>query len=253
MSNDVEKATKPDNFVIFQTSSTILLSLLATENLGLGMKWKSWKPKKLLVTRNAEIISASISSMAWTSATNSRSIVTSDKDNVVFDIRAIKISKISLDSKESKTQNVKREIGLHIKCKNSNNDDTYFRCIMPENEIAAFYDAIKQVSKVNNIDDIVDLHQQQEDGEFILNALPILASTQSVMRRAIASAMDLIEERHRRAGIINRRGAFEWLPVYFKNDLVKSYNLTPCSSSDFISSSVCNIIYYFILRLIIIS
>ena len=230
MSSDVEKATKANDFVIFQTTSTILFSLLATENLGLGLKWKSWKPRKLIVTRNAEIVCTPVSPFAWgggySASTSGKDIVANanDKDNIVFDIRSIKISKISLESQESinKTNNVKREIGLHVKCKYANNNDTYFRCIITENEIGGFYDAIKKVSKVNNIDDIVDLHQNQEDGECILNALPILASTQSVMRRAIASAMDRFEERHRRARIVSRRGALNWLPVYFKNDLVSS-------------------------------
>ena len=226
MSGDIEKETTGkagNDFVVFQTTSTILFSLLATENLGLGMKWKTWKPKKLIVTRNAEIICTSVSPSAWGgSYSPSEAASANDKDNIVFDIRSIKISKISLDSQESKTNNVKREIGLHVKCKYANNNDTYFRCIITENEIGGFYDAIKKVSKVNNIDDIVDLHQNQEDGEYILSARPILASTQSVMRRAIASAMDRFEERHRKTRIISRRGALKWLPVYFKNDLVSS-------------------------------
>lgn len=208
-----------NGFIVFETSSPVLFSLLATEPLGLGMKWQKWKARKLLVTQNAEIICTSIAfSSYWSSATSKVGAA----DTVIFDIKSIKISKISL---EAKSNDVKREIGLHVKCKLTNNSETYFRCIIPENEISDFYNAIKKVSKVHNIDDIADLHTNYEDGEYILSAKPILASTQSVMRRAVATAMDQLEERQRKLQIIHRRGVMKWLPVHFKNDLVKLYKL----------------------------
>jgi len=49
---------------------------------------------------------------------------------------------------------------------------------------------------------------------------PLLISTQSVMRRAIAHALDRMESKTRKDKIVNRRGAFKCLPVLFSNDLI---------------------------------
>lgn len=104
-----------------------------------------------------------------------------------------------------------REFGLNISCK-KDNVETYFRCILSEEERDNFFVAVRTYVKNYDID---------------ANLTPIgdgtstsKLQTQSVFRQAMVLAMDRFESRTNKEQILQRRGAFSFLPVYFANDLI---------------------------------
>ena len=95
--------------------------------------------------------------------------------------------------------------------------DTSFRVIFTENELEDFKDAIKSVAKVHNLDHL----QRSSITEHFRPLSPTRpGNTQSVMRRAVARAMDRFDVRSIKEKTIARRGAMKYLPVLFSNDLV---------------------------------
>lgn len=74
-----------------------------------------------------------------------------------------------------------------MKCLTLDRLDTYFRCIMSDQELFALLHAIKKVAKVHNIDNI---QKSQIKVAKSGKSWYIFRSKQSVMRRAVSHAMD---------------------------------------------------------------
>lgn len=117
------------------------------------------------------------------------------------------------ENSESETE---KEHGIAVMCKTMAGYETHFRCILREQDLDAFKDAIRRVSREHNAD---NLHKSNIT--INLQASPTkLVNVQSIMRRSIAKAMDSFDVRSVKDRIVARRGAMKFLPVYFANDLV---------------------------------
>jgi hypothetical protein len=111
----------------------------------------------------------------------------------------------------------KVDYGLVVKCQTTDHIDTYFRCIISEEDLEPFLQAMKQAAKEHNIDHLPksELTVRKTKQTFF-----ILRSKQSVMRRAVTRAMDRYDVRSKRDRILAKRGAFKYLPVMLANDLI---------------------------------
>lgn len=132
-----------------------------------------------------------------------------------FLLDTIEVSLITHEQSDSSNEKV--EFGLVVKCQTLDRVESYFRCILPEEELKPFLDALKSVAKQHNIDNIprneLSLYKEQQ-------RVFIMRSRQSVMRRAVTMAMDRYDERSKHDRIVGKRGAFIYLPVFLSNDLI---------------------------------
>jgi hypothetical protein len=111
-----------------------------------------------------------------------------------------------------------KENGIVVVCQDMHGYETSFRCILNDDELYAFKDAIRRVAKEHNADNI----HRSSISEHVRPVSPTKhsGSSQSVMRRAVARAMDLYDVRSIKERTVARRGAMKYLPVLFSNDLV---------------------------------
>ena len=184
--------------LLFATENSVLFSVLSTERLGLGLQWKPWKLKYIEVYDSGQLYFFKEKSSTKKS---------------ILNLKEVMVSYFVLDNVNETSFNplIKKEVGLHIKCKNSSNIETYFRCILNENEYEKFLVILHQISNSKIIPKTTINN---------LNNSKISVSTQSVMRRAITHAMDTYIIQSQYDKILQRRGAMKYLPVYFSNDLI---------------------------------
>eukprot|EP00597_Dinobryon_sp_UTEXLB2267_P003350 CAMPEP_0170061732 /NCGR_PEP_ID=MMETSP0019_2-20121128/3199_1 /TAXON_ID=98059 /ORGANISM="Dinobryon sp., Strain UTEXLB2267" /LENGTH=437 /DNA_ID=CAMNT_0010267655 /DNA_START=258 /DNA_END=1571 /DNA_ORIENTATION=+ len=125
-----------------------------------------------------------------------------------------------------------------VKCSDSENIDTYFRCILVEDEFVKFSEALQTVSHEYDAKDTINIlhhgeetkEREKKDGVVTLGSKLLTAAhnvvlkrtitNQSVMRRSVAMEMDKFDMRSKIERIRARRGSFKSLPVFFSNDLV---------------------------------
>lgn len=189
--------------ILFETKDPVMFSPLERK-LGLSMQWKPWKPRSISIGANALLI--------YRKADKHSPISGTVKLNKVF------ITEMSNHAEMDSVEGGQREIGLVVACQDMHGYDTSFRCILNDDEFIAFKDAIRLVAKEHNAD---NLHRNSIT-DHIRPVSPKRSghSQQSVMRRAVARAMDLYDVRSVKERTIARRGAMKYLPVLFVNDLV---------------------------------
>lgn len=184
--------------IIFQTAVPVLFSSLMEKKMGLALQWKAWKPRVFEIRSDSTLIYR--------------------KDRTSPIKAKINISKVKItllaNNHEHHNPLVQKEHGIVVACTSMEGFETYFRCILNDEDLAKFYEAIRQVSKEHNLDNITrnSLTNHVNTKHKVAN--------QSVMRRTIAQAMDSYDSRSKKDRIIARRGAFKWMPVLFANDLV---------------------------------
>ena len=103
---------------------------------------------------------------------------------------------------------IEKEIGINVQCL-KDNIKTYFRCIITQNAFDRFYKELKSVGNVKFEKALSNISIRQSQ-----------SNNQSTFRKAITKEWDRAHIRDRSVLVIQRRGAFKWLPVLCENDLV---------------------------------
>lgn len=196
----------PVEDVAFETSCPVLFSSMEN-SLGVTRQWTSWKPRVLSIMKSGVVRYRSEASEAtFTEA---------------FKLGVVKVIDLNnnLESQEH------RENGIVVHCQKMSGTETLFRVILSEGEAERFKSAVRSVA--------ASVHYEESNRGSITkdvqrHATLIGADTnsavsedhRSIMRRAVASAMDLHDKRSHEERVRSKRGAFVWLPVRGANDLV---------------------------------
>ena len=202
--------------IVYSTPVAIHFSALSEQTFGLELKWQRWKHRVLEFRQDGTMVV--------------RDGKVGLKGPIVdkLDLSSVTITHLSFESKEA-TVAGQNEIGILLNVKTFDGHETQVRMIMLEEEQQKFYSVLKNVVKKHNLDSI---KHSTISGNVKHHSTP---GNQSIMRSAIASAMDKYDRKTRKAQIIAKRGALKWLPVYFANDLVHG-------SWWFVIGSICFVI-----------
>ena len=177
--------------VVWESQGDVLFTELETK--AFGKTWRAWRPRNLQLRNDATLI--------WFKGVDLRGKA---------DLSEVVITKVGLDMTKALTE---REVGIHVMSR-----DAVFRCVLPENDLERFLTALKPVASSHNIESLRHDNFRAISTE-LSSSLAVTGGT-SVMRRAVARAMEKFEKRSRRLQIRSRRGSLRWLPVSFANDLV---------------------------------
>ena len=116
------------------------------------------------------------------------------------------------------------EGGIVVNCQTLDDFDSSIRCIMNESELSILKEAIRMVAKEHNIDECLRNSITDQVKRISKKPQPLWKrrnfSGMSIMRRAIATAMDKHDKQSIEERIIAKRGTMKYLPVLFSNDLV---------------------------------
>ena len=111
------------------------------------------------------------------------------------------------------------EGGIVVNCQTLDDFDSSFRCIMNESELSILKEA-----KEHNIDECLRNSITDQVKRISKKPQPLWKRRNflgmSIMRRAIATAMDKHDKQSIEERIIAKRGTMKYLPVLFSNDLV---------------------------------
>ena len=188
--------------IIFETATPVMFSPLERK-LGLSVQWKPWKARSISIGANCTLIYRK-----------------GEKDSPISGI--LKLTKVFITEMSNHMEpeaGSERENGIVVTCQDMHGYETSFRCIFNDDDLISFKDAIRMVAKEHNAD---NLHRNSITDHIrpISPTKVIKGSNQSVMRRAVARAMDLYDVRSIKERTVARRGAMKYLPVLFANDLV---------------------------------
>ena len=189
--------------LIFETATPVMFSP-QERKLGLSVQWKPWKPRSISIGINGVLM-----------------VRKGDNDSPIVGtlrLNKVDITEMSGPDTYDDPESVK-ENGIIVNCQDMQGYDTSFRCVFSNHEFDSFKTAVRQVAKEHNVDNLrhSDIAHHINPGSPKNLRGP---STQSVMRRAVARAMDLYDVRSRHDQTVARRGAMKYLPVLFSNDLV---------------------------------
>jgi len=190
--------------VVFETSSAVLFSSMENA-MGVTRQWTAWKPRVLSITKTGVV--------CYRNEVNQRTFTE------MFKLGAVNV----IDMNNNIESQDERENGLIVHCQKMSGTETMFRVILREGEAGHFKSAIQSVATTHH-------HDESQRGSITKdvqthasrNPIPDDASVdhRSIMRRAVAKAMDLHDKRSHEEQVRSRRGAFVWLPVRGANDLV---------------------------------
>jgi hypothetical protein len=201
-----------DDVPVVYSASPILFSGLAVRNLGLELKWQQWKYRTLELRQDASLVVR-----YTTSNRESKQLI-----KIKFDLSEVTITNMATHLAADKEQE-NQEIGILINVKTMEGLETKIRMVMIEEEKEKFYSALRTVCKRHNLDSIkqtsITAHMNQRESEWRTFQVLQPAGT-SIMKSAVALAIDSFDNKSRKEHIVAKRGALKWLPVLFSNDLV---------------------------------
>ncbi len=105
-----------------------------------------------------------------------------------------------------------KETGVFLKVKDYENHETQIRFIMKDDVKEDFYQALRSTVVDHNLDNI----RHTSITEHVVKS----KHQASAMRSSFAHAMDSYDGVSRKKRIVDKRGAFKYLPVLFAGDLV---------------------------------
>jgi len=186
--------------VVIYQNDHLFFSAIRERNIRMAVVWKPWEAR--LVRLTSEGI------LSYTKPKRKGDI----PRHKMFSCKDIEVQLMADDERDDVT-----DYGVIVRCHTLDHIESYFRCILDERELDRLLNALKQVAEHHNIDSLVrsQLTVEKKKKRFYL-----LRSKQSVMRRAVTSAMDKFDLRTKKERIISKRGAFTWLPVAGSNDLI---------------------------------
>lgn len=180
-----------------------LYSILETKPF--AKVWKSWKPRRLELRRDGSLL-----------------VYKGSEFKAKIDVSRISITLIRIETRYTMPESIEKfEMGIHVVCLAAGKDNQVeWRCILQEAELDAstssFLGQLRMVAIEHNIDSL----RQEAFRAVSTNVTMQSLQNHSVMRRAVAKAMDKFETRSRQQQILARRGVMKSLPVLFDNDLI---------------------------------
>lgn len=200
--------------VLWRSSSTSPPFFTILEAKPFGKVWKAWKPRSLQLCSDCTLL-----------------VLKGDTVKSQIRCSRIFVTKIGVDS-----PSLKVEMGIDVVCSSSAlahahapAPEVRWRCILPVQDLEIFLGVIKSLALEHNIDTLpqdefravsVDYRRGDSFNNRGSSSSIGNAQAQSVMRRAVARAMDKFETRTKSQRILDRRGALKFLPVLFENDLI---------------------------------
>lgn len=211
--------SKEEEAIVFETETNVLFSNIQGQ-LGLALQWRGWKSRHIVIRRNGLLMySTSKETSSISGFYNLHKVhVTEMEDNST--------ATASVDGREE--EKVQNENGIICKCCTVEGSETYFRCIMTDDDLRSFKAALRIVSLDHNVDNL----KRSDLTKHIIRKATSRGSLrkvlhdaglqygQSAMRRSVARAMDCYDQRSIADRTVQRRGAFRFMPVLFANDLV---------------------------------
>ena len=170
--------------------------------MGLELKWEAWNPRLIeLRTDGTLVIRDQVTS-------NSKIILAK------FDLNSLIATQMSYRVEAIPNPLSQSEIGMLYEVKTTGGHSTQIRMIFSETERQKFHESLRKICPHHNLDNIRNASITNHVNKW--ND----ASRYSIMRSAVACAMDSFHTESVKERIKMKRGAFKWLPVYFANDLV---------------------------------
>lgn len=209
--------SKEEEAIVFETTTNVLFSNIQGQ-LGLALQWRGWKSRHIVIRRNGLLMySKSKESSSISGFYNLHKVyVTEMEDNSTV---------AAADGREE--EKIQNENGIICKCCTVEGSETYFRCIMTDDDLRSFKAALRIVSLDHNVDNLkrsdLTKHIKKTTSRGSLRKVLHDAGIQygqSAMRRSVARAMDCYDQRSIADRTVQRRGAFRFMPVLFANDLV---------------------------------
>ena len=226
----------------------LLFSSLGEKKFRFALVWKDWAPRCVRIHRNGTLSHARNAQVKVlpTHVMYLRNIeVTLMADASAMHEEYADHDELQEEGAPRKT--IEAEHGLMVKCYSADNIETYFRCVLSVSELDKFLSALMKATGEHNLTKLTttqltditlspSINRTQglpgasvmgNFAESIANTRPWNTSSKpthvkknSIMRRAIARAMDKYDQRSKLERVVTRRGAFEWLPVIGSNDLI---------------------------------
>lgn len=187
--------------IILYSNEKMHFSAIRERNYRFAITWKPWAKRTVQIHSNGILTYAP-----------RKSHYKDIPRHKQFNIREIDVTLMA----DEESDDV--DYGVIVKCHTLDNIETYFRCIVDEQELDKFLTVLRDVATVShNIDNLVrnQLTVEKKKKRFYW-----ARSKQSVMRRAVTRAMDKFDLRSKRDRIISKRGTMKWLPVSGANDLI---------------------------------
>lgn len=183
--------------VVWSSPEPVLFTVLEVKPF--AKVWKPWRPRSLQLRADGTML-----------------YLKAGEIKGKIDLSSVYITKMGIDNPDfSKLHelSIVREVGIHVLA-----GEVTWRCILPETELEKFTAALHPLATHHNIESLqrnltraisteLSLHSVQQGGV-------------SVMRRAVAKAMEKLDTRTKHQETLSRRGALKWMPVLFDNDLI---------------------------------
>jgi hypothetical protein len=204
---------------VFATDSPVLFSKLTEKRMGLKLTWKSWSPKMLELQSTCILLVRKPGSDAVQYRFDLSTVLVTHMEHRAEDHEpdTTNISSSNpMAQKQQQSQQKEKETGVFMQVHDTDGHETQIRIIVQEDLQSRFYAALRAHCRQHNLDNI----RMMSITEHVLSSRHKAQKSSSAMRSAVASAMDSFDKSQRKQHIIDKRGAFEWLPVYFANDLV---------------------------------
>ncbi len=183
--------------IVFSSPTPVLFSELTEKQLGLKLSWKNWSPRLFELRSNGTLVVRKHD--------GSRSI------EGKYDLSNVEVTHMSHRVEENSNPMI-QETGIFLKVKDFQNHETQIRFIVNNDIKEGFYDALRQSTIHHNLDSI----RQTSITEYVVKS----KTKFSAMRTSVAHAMDSYDKSNRVKTIVEKRGAFKYLPAFFANDLV---------------------------------
>ena len=238
--------------IVLYCNEHMLFSSLGEKKFRFALVWKDWAPRVVRIHSNGTL------SHCRTTSVKPLPTHIFQLKNIEVTLMADASAMHEDYEDEENGEKVEQEHGLMVKCLTMDNIETYFRCILSVTELDKFLGALMNASGEHNLSKLtttqidVSFSPPVNKSNLAVNRMGVMAignlaesitntiqnsvkrdysnnssnnkpthtKKSSIMRRAIARAMDKYDQRSKLERVVARRGAFSWLPVIGSNDLI---------------------------------
>eukprot|EP01033_Poteriospumella_lacustris_P003249 gene3249-2395_t len=241
---DIESSTSAASAsAVFRTQQSVLFSALIEKKLGLSLTWSKWRQKDLEIRSDATLWVRDPGATGEDSNTSESGATLSNLTSAITQtiasplqtfapglspIESYSVSKVRLTQMNHNAMDgngTDRDFGILLECDTTDGFETKVRFILNELQFHDFVQALHMVSRDHNLDAVRQLSITEQvhatsSQKHVSRRVGAVAKNASTMRITIAMAMDQVNTLSRVEQVVEKRGVFKWLPVYFSNDLV---------------------------------
>lgn len=182
-----------------------IFSSLAEKTTGMGLKWTPWRSKTVVLSRDCFLIV--------------KESPLDGEESERYDLSTIKVTHMNQRAIEDKDNSTK-DVGLMLEVKTLTGHETRVRMIITQMQQAQFCEAIRSLFQEDLVIRQVSITSQVITTSQKSKRQQAISDSTSMMRSAIAMAMDEVDIRSKRERIVAKRGVMKWLPVFFSSDMV---------------------------------